>query len=497
LTALLDEARARPTFTQDALALLWRRRWVALTTFVAVIAGVAIMTATLPKTYETTAYVLVNPSRPASTNFEQTQISQALLTTYAELLKSQNLADEVKRRLGAAQVGNPVKKIGVEPVAESQLLKITGAGSSPRAAQTLTNVYTQVFQERTRELAQADASAGRASVAEPATLPTQPVRPRPKLYLLAGALLAALAAFGAALLAQRLDQRLDITDGMTEILGLPVIGRIPQGSSGDDLVLVGGRPGDRESRAAAEAFRLLLANLSFANMGTRPTTVAVVSSDEQEGKSTCALSLARAAGELEIHTLLVEADLRRPSLTEKAGPGWIPSPVGLSSLLVRRALLSEAASPLPESRVDLLPAGPLPPNPAALLGSEALRDFDTEARERYELVVYDTPPLSVAADASLISAHAEGVVLVVDARRTNRKLATQAVAQLHRAQANVLGVVVNRVDSSAYVSGYYAADPALIVDQSRDPEPVASETPRSRRRTPDPVASERPRSRRR
>jgi capsular exopolysaccharide synthesis family protein len=482
LTALSEESPQGANITQDLVAVLWRRRWVALATFVAVIAGVAVITASVPKAYETTAYVLVNPSRPSSTDFEQTQVSATLLTTYAELLRSQNLADEVNRRLGKLSPGNPVNFITVEAVTDSQLLKITGEGRTPRAAQTLTNVYTQVFQERSRELAQADASAGRASVAEPATLPTAQIRPRPKLYLAAGVLMAAIAALGAALLAQRLDQRVDTSDGMTEVLGLPVIGRIPQGSSsGVEELLAGGRPSDRDARATAEAFRLLLANLSFANMGQRPRTVAVVSSDEQEGKSTCALSLGRAAGELDISTVLVEADLRRPSLAQKAG-GWVTSRLGLSSALVRRATLTEVTWPLPDSRVDLLPAGPLPPNPAALLGSDALREFDEEARERYDLVIYDTPPLSVAADASLIAAIADGVVLVVDSRRTSRKLANQAIAQLNRAHATILGVVVNRVDPGPYTSGYYAADPVMAEDGDDDGPPPASRPSRRPRR---------------
>lgn len=468
MTALVD-APGRATLTQDLLAVLWRRRWIALATFVAVIAGVAGATASLPKSYETTAYVLVNPNRPASTDYEQTQVSAALLTTYGELLRSQNLADEVRRRLGTAARGNPVDSISAEAVPNSQLLKITGSGPTPQQAQTLTNTYTQVFQDRTRQLATANASAGRASVAEPATLPETPTSPRPMLYLAAGLLLAALAAIGAVVLAQRLDQRLELSDGMTEVLGLPVIGRIPQGSSsGLDELLAGGRLEDREARAAAEAFRLLLANLAFANMGTRPATVAIVSSDEREGKSTSALSLGRAAGELEIKSLLVEADLRRPSLAAKAG-GWIGTRLGLSTLLVGRALLGEVTWSLPDSRMDLLPAGPLAPNPAALLGSPALREFDAEVRSHYDLVIYDTPPLSVAADASLIAAIAEGVVLIVDTRRTNRKLATQAVAQLRRAQANVLGVVLNRVDASLYTSGYYAASPALGADSAVEP----------------------------
>jgi len=413
--------------------------------------------------------MLVDPSRPGSSDFEQTQISEALLTTYAELLQTQSVADDVTRRLGddAAGEGNLKDAITVEGITDSQLLKVTGAASTPRLAQSITNTFTQVFQERTRELAESDASAGRATVAEPAALPDQPARPRPKLYLAAGALLGLLAAIGVALLAQRLDQRLDITDSMTEVLGLPILGRIPQGPASGLEAQLDGSPGqDRAGRAAAEAFRLLLANLAFANMGQRPRTVAIVSSDEQEGKSTCALNLSRSAAELSLPTLLVEADLRRPSLAQKVG-GHVGGRLGLSGVLVRRAMLGEAIWPMKEKNLDLLPAGALPPNPAALLGSGALRDFDSEAREQYDMVVYDTPPLSVAADASLVSAITDGVLLVVDERRTHRKLAGQAVAQLRRTGANILGVVINRADLGAYAAGYYAADPSLVEDPSR------------------------------
>jgi len=246
---------------------------------------------------------------------------------------------------------------------------------------------------------------------------------------------------------------------MTEVLGLPIIGRIPQGSSADlERLLQGESLQTRDARAAAESFRLVLANLTFANVGHRPRSVAIVSSDEQEGKSTIALSVGRAAGELDLPTLLVEADLRRPSLVSKSG-AFQDTSRGFSTMLVNRSSMGEAVWPVSGSSMDLLPAGPLPPNPAALLGSEALQAFDQAARHRYELVLYDTPPLSVAADASLLASVAEGVVLVVDARRTERRLAEQAVDQLRRAHANIFGVVVNRVDPGPFTSGYYAEAP--------------------------------------
>jgi Mrp family chromosome partitioning ATPase len=97
----------------------------------------------------------------------------------------------------------------------------------------------------------------------------------------------------------------------------------------------------------------------------------------------------------------------------------------------------------------------MPPNPVALLSSKALADFDRRAKRVFELVIYDTPPLSVAADASLISARAEGVVLVLDARKTRRPSAVKAVDQLQRAKTTVLGVVINRVPGTGDASYRY------------------------------------------
>jgi capsular exopolysaccharide synthesis family protein len=462
LTAVQPPPADRPTITQDLLAVVWRRRWVALATFVAVVGAVAALTASMPKTYAATAYMLVNPSRPAQSDFEQTQISEALLTTYAELLQTQSVADDAAQQLGRSDGSSLSNAISVEAVADSQLLKITAEADTPREAQEITNAFTEVFEQRTQQLADSDASAGRATVAEPATLPTSAVRPRPALYLAAGVLLGLLAAAGMALLAQRLDQRLDFSESMTEVLGLPILGRIPDGpASRLAAQLEGSSSQGRAAHATAEAFRLLLANLAFANMGERPRSVAIVSSDEKEGKSTCALNLSRTAAELSMATLLVEADLRRPSLTQKID-GTFGSRVGLSGVLVRQTTLGEALWSPPELGIDFLPAGALPPNPAALLGAGALRDFHAEARERYGMVVYDTPPLSVAADASYVAAITDGVLLVIDERRTRRKMAAHAVAQLRRAQANILGVVINRADLGAYARDYYAADPTLV-----------------------------------
>jgi capsular exopolysaccharide synthesis family protein len=455
------------------LAILWRRKaWVVLT-FAVTVGAAAALAYNLPKVYTSKTYLLVQPSRPSASDYEATQVSTTLNTTYAELLDTRNVALEVAKELPPDVSRDLTGKVTVEPVTESQLIAIEAEGASPEQAQTIANTYATVFVRLAGRFAGQAVASGRVTQAVPAPLSAQPARPRPKLYIALAAILGAMLAIAVGLLRNRFDQRLDITPDTTELFGLPVIARLPQ-RSGESLKLLGqGRmQQDSDARALAEGFRLLLANLAFANLGERPRTLAVLSSAASEGKSITALSLGRAAAEVGIPTLLVDADLRRPSLMDKIGDAGADPGAGLSSFLVRSTLsLSEAVVPL-GNNLDLTPAGPIPPNPAALLGSKALAEFDRRAQRAYEFVIYDTPPLSIAADASLLATNTEGAILVVDVRNAKRKVVLQAVDQLRRTRCTILGVVLNRVpesQGSSYGYGYYGEAPA------EEPEPLAGQ----------------------
>ncbi|HET9737383.1 MAG TPA: polysaccharide biosynthesis tyrosine autokinase [Solirubrobacteraceae bacterium] len=430
------------TGANPILPLLWRRRVTFLAAAVATFAAAAALTFTLPRVYTSEAYLLVTPTQEAGSDFAATQLTQLLTKTYSELLQTDSVADAVDQRLG---IENSGEAISVTAVPQSQLLSIEAEGDSPEQAREVAGAYAAVFTSRVGELEGAN-RAGQVTVAERASTPTGPTRPRPVLYLALGALLAALAGLGAALLRDRLDQRVMLDSATTEIAGLPILGRLPRGAN------------RAEGEAAlAEASRLLLANLAFANMGQRPRTVAVVSAGEGEGKSTCTLSIGRAAAELGTEVLVVEADLRRPGLVDKVKTAR-RAREGFATALVRPDMpVADAVVHVPGSTLDLLPSGPIPPNPAALLAGDRFGDFDVRARTVYDLVVYDTPPFSAGADAALVSSVAEGVVLVVDATKTHRTPMLQAIEQLRRSRANVLGVVVNRAPDA--VDAYYGGDP--------------------------------------
>ncbi len=448
------------------LLVLWKRKWTFLATLVLVIAGTVAVTAYTSKVYEASSYLLVTSARTAGSDFEATQTNQVLSKTYAELLQTRNTAEAVAERLPfPAQATDLQSAVEVQPITQSQLIRIRAEAGSAERAQTIANTYAETFVARVGSLDPAREESVRITLAEPAVLEPSPIRPRPKLYLALGILLGCFAAAGASLLRNRLDQRVEIGADTIDVLGIPVLGRIPRGArKGKDV--------DRH----ADAFRLVLANLTFTNLGVRPRTIAVVSASEGDGKTTCALNIARSAAEIGTRVLLVDGDLRRCGLTTMLRESLDGTETGFSNLLLSPDGIPWALTPDGETPLTVVGAGPTPPNPAALLGSPGLTEFEGAARDQFELVVYDTPPLLVGPDASLIATKTEGVVLIVDAARTRRTALTQAVDQLRRTQANILGMIVNR--AGEVTSDYYGARNGRSTRRSLDAEVEVFAAPR-------------------
>ncbi len=458
--------------TDQILGVLWRRRVSFALTFALILGAIAAATFLLPKVYSTSANVLISNKKAASSTFEATQVNQVQTKTISELMLTRGFANEVSKKLpfnmpGAALQGS----VQISPVSQAQLIQITAEGASPQIAQTIANTYAQTYIDNPTRNGLSDVNV---SLAAPAALIDGPVRPQPKLYLIIGALLAAFVAAGVALARQRFDQRLQIDPSDTEVLEMPIIGRIPQRSAAV-MHSLGDTDGTRDTatRHLDEAFRLVMANLSFVSLGTRPATVAIVSSGEGEGKSTSSYALARAAAELGIRTLLIDADLRRPQLTKTIGASGRAGGAGLSAFLSNLSPLALGDVVVEiSSSLHFMPAGPPPPNPSALLASKWLGDLNRRARRVYDFVIYDTPPLAVGADATLLAAAVEGVIMIVDPSKAKRSRVLQGVDQLKRAQANTLGVVLNRTAYDDDQYSYYSMDddhPATaILDDPRD-----------------------------
>lgn len=437
--------------TDQLVAAVWRRRLTFLLAFVCVLGAVAAITYKLPKAYSTNAYLIVNLKGANASDYAAQQASQVDTQTTAELLQTRNTADAVASQLPYQATGKQVQgRVGISPVSNTQLVLITATESSPLRAQELANTYASVFEQRTAP------TIGFASVTlgDPAPLITDPSSPRTHLYLLVGAILALLVGIGAAVLRDRFDTRVRIENFETEAYGLPILARVPQVRMARGRL----RRTEHQGFTVIEALNSVFAQLAFVNHGERPRSIAVVSAGEQEGKTTVCAALGHAAEDrLRSRVLLVDADLRRPGLSTLMDVSN-PDDEGLSSYLVddlRSTDFSTLIAVTEGSRISVVPAGPIPPNPTSLLGLPRFSQFAARAAREFAFVVFDTAPVRAGADASLVATAVDGAILVVDARNSSAPSVRWSIAQLRRANVNVLGVILNRVGSSGDLAYYH------------------------------------------
>jgi capsular exopolysaccharide synthesis family protein len=323
-----------------------------------------------------------------------------------------------------------------------------------------------------------------------AVVPSLPSYPQTRRNLRMGLLIGLGIGVLLALLIEQLDTTIHTAEELQSTVDLPVLAIIPDferiGSSGGYGYGYGygyGRAYGRKTEQAppdpntarelvtlispasvvSEAYRTLRTNLMFSTPGHPPKTVLITSSQGGEGKTVTAVNLAISLALHGSKVLVVDADLRKPSCHEMFRVDREP---GLSSVLSGQCDLDVAIvrSPLSPKLYHLenghglyvLPAGPIPPNPAELLGSAVMGKLLEEAKERFEFVVIDSPPVLPVTDSVVLSTKAEAVVFVVREGEWRREVVRKAVAQLRAVRARTRGAVLNRVNVSRGSHGYYS-----------------------------------------
>ena len=302
-------------------------------------------------------------------------------------------------------------------------------------------------------VAEASRESSTAIVAE-AVQPTAPSRPNVKLNLALGTFVGALGGIVLAFLFEYLDPTLHSADALEAAAKASVLGVIPRfavrkGSS-DHILL------DSDGHSpATEAFRMLKGSLVSAS-STRPIkTLLITSADAEAGKSTVVANLAVSMADAGLNVIVVDADLRRPSLHELFG---LPNEVGLSHVLLDLRRFEAAAQRPDIARIRVLTSGPIPPNPSELVGLPVMHELVGELAEKSDLVLLDSPPLLAVAEAATLARLVDGVLLVAAQDQTSRRSVKSALRYLERIRAEVLGVVFNKatgVDADYY---YYYHD---------------------------------------
>lgn len=224
---------------------------------------------------------------------------------------------------------------------------------------------------------------------------------------------------------------------------------------------------DNPKSPAAEAFRTLRTNLQFAGLDRPLRTLLITSAGPGEGKTTISANLAVAVAQSGSKVILMGADLRKPSVHETL---HISNAVGVTSVLTGHVTWEEALQPTDVPGLYLLPAGPIPPNPAELLASKRMNELIDQLKEASDLLIIDAPPVIAVTDAGVLSRLVDGTLLVVSAGITPREIAKAAKEQLQQVGARLLGIVVNRLnEESGYYYYYYRRYYAMDDDGGRLP----------------------------
>lgn len=298
------------------------------------------------------------------------------------------------------------------------------------------------------------ASSTNISITSPAEVLPRPVKPRKALTIALAALVGLMLGLALCFFMEYLDTTLKTKEDVERILETPVLGYVPpitsadtNGQSAPELAAL-----DRPESLLAEAFRSIRTALLFSATGKSLQSILVTSSMPSEGKTLVSLNLAFAMARAGKRVLLVDADMRRPRLFKIMQTEQEP---GLSNLLATDgevSLENSILSPGVEN-FHFLPSGPHPPNSAELLGSERMYGLTALLAERFDLVIFDTPPAFNAADAATLAQAVDGIVMVVRSFSTERDIAVRSLDILRHARGNVLGTVLNNVDVPR--GGYY------------------------------------------
>ena len=440
-------------------------------------------------------------------DYNQLLVSQRLSTTYAAVAGTRPILEKVIAAVGLEDSPESLsRRVQVNPTADSALLTIVARDGSPERAAAIANALAEelfnaspALQGREADLLrdiEADLAALREQISttgadisrlsgmpnrtaeedqqlealqnkstslratfasllslsitnaanlltivQPAVAPDQPSGPRPVMTALLAAVAGLIGACAIGFVLAYFDDSLKSPDDLHALIGLPTLGVITRMKP-----VRGEREMDRletlrqPRSTVAESYRALRTNVEFASIDDPIRTLLVTSASEAEGKSVTAANLAIVFAQNGRRVLLIDADLRRPGIDTLFNASNVN---GLTTVL-RGKLETEAVSqPTAQENLSILTTGPLPPNPAELLGSQRMRTLIAKLQTSYDLLILDSSPIHNVTDAVVLSSFLDATVLVVGAKRGRRSMVLQARDALGRASANVLGTVLN------------------------------------------------------
>jgi non-specific protein-tyrosine kinase len=501
---------------QQYIAIIRSRKWLIMSVTALVLIVALVFSYKQKPVYESEAQVLV---KPLAQNSEQTDFEALNLETEALIATSPEVAQRAAEVSGAADGGELLRGLEVSSAQDTEVLLFRYSHSDPEVAQERAQAFAQGYVDHRAETAQgnldektkliqntiasfneqlravreelaatsdpneqlrlqaesgqiySDISLERAKLRDIATLSNQdlgrvlfpgylPTRPSSPNHSKTGAiaLLAGLAlGVGAAFLKERLDDRLDGRAGLESIFGASVLAVVPRSSQwrkASEAYLA--TESDPHS-VVSEAYRTLRTGLLFAASQREIKTVLITSAQAGEGKTATTANLGVVLAQAGKRVIIVSADLRKPRLNNFFSTR---APKGLTNVLAGECRATEALVPVSAaaSNLRLLPSGPIPGNPAELLGSEAMRKLIAELRGAADFILIDVAPILAVADGMTLAPMVDSVLFIADAAQATGGGIQQARSQLDQVNARVVGAVLNNFDSSKS-RGYSVAAP--------------------------------------
>lgn len=296
-----------------------------------------------------------------------------------------------------------------------------------------------------------------ARVVDAAMVPTAPFKPDRRRMVMMAFVLSLIAGMGLAILVEKMDRTFGSNEDVEDKLGLPVLGSLPmlKKARGRDQQLSKKHFLLEPKSAFSEEIRTVRTGVMLSSLDRDHNVVVVTSSVMGEGKSTVAMNLANALAGMENSTLLIDGDMRRPSLSKVLELD--PDTPGLSNLVAGTHPFDECVYKIPETNLHLMPAGLVPPNPLELLSSKRFADMIENLRGRYDRVVIDSAPVQSVSDALVLSKIATQIIYVVKANETPYTIAQEGVKRLRQIDAPLIGVVLNQINmkKGSYYYGRY------------------------------------------
>ena len=361
--------------------------------------------------YESTARIFISTDTKTSQEaFAGSQFTAQRVQSYADLADSIEVMRQVvdDRSLNVTP-GELAKQVDASVAQDTSIIVLTVTDDDPAQAQKTAQATVEALATYVEEL-ETPRGTGRttikASIIDPADLNTSAVYPNIPLNLVVALALGLLLGVTVAVARERLDTTVKSVEDVESVLSAPVMASVlydPALAKSSNHVAAG------SLSVRSEDFRLLRTNLQFADLDGDPRVFVVTSSLSGEGKTSTAIGLAAAVSQAGRRVLLIDGDLRHPSLADAMD---LESSVGFTTVLVGRGSLEESIQSHASTGVHVLTSGAIPPNPTEILQSKAARALFLEVRETFDIVIIDSPPLLPVADAAILAVEADGALLV-------------------------------------------------------------------------------------